>query len=83
VDPLSSWLTYWIVIGAFTAVESVTDLFISWLPLYSLAKMLMIMWLILPQTQGHLYVYVRFLQPLIARHEKEIDAYLAKVKTQI
>ncbi|KAJ1651100.1 hypothetical protein IWQ61_008257 [Dispira simplex] len=73
---LTHWLTYWLVIGAFTCVEFVTDLFIFWLPFYNLCKITLVLWLVLPQTQGATYVYKQVLRPWLVEHEEEIDCYL-------
>ncbi|KAJ1970308.1 hypothetical protein IWQ62_000035 [Dispira parvispora] len=73
---LTHWLTYWLVIGAFTCVEFVTDLFIFWLPFYNLCKITLVLWLVLPQTQGATYLYKQILGPWLAKHEEEIDRYL-------
>eukprot|EP00823_Brevimastigomonas_motovehiculus_P009661 TRINITY_DN937_c0_g1_i1.p1 TRINITY_DN937_c0_g1~~TRINITY_DN937_c0_g1_i1.p1 ORF type:complete len:212 (-),score=51.45 TRINITY_DN937_c0_g1_i1:269-856(-) len=38
-DDDSQWLTYWVVYGFFTLIESFTDFFLNWLPLYYVWKM--------------------------------------------
>lgn len=37
-DDDTQWLTYWVVYAAFGIIEYFTDLFLSWVPFYFLAK---------------------------------------------
>ncbi len=37
-DDDTQWLTYWVVYSAFGIAEYFTDMFLSWLPFYFLAK---------------------------------------------
>lgn len=57
----------------FTVLEFFADLFISTIPLYYLMKLLFVMWLMAPQTKGATTLYVRFIMPLIKKHEESID----------
>lgn len=50
-DELSNWLTYWGVLGLFHTGEVITDSFIWWLPFYEEAKILLVLWLVVPE--GH------------------------------
>lgn len=69
----AQWLTYWCVFSIFTVVEFFADLLISTIPLYYLAKLLFVIWLMAPQTKGATTLYVKFIMPLIKRHEESID----------
>ena len=37
-DDDTQWLTYWVVYAAFGIIEYFTDMFLSWVPFYFLAK---------------------------------------------
>ena len=37
-DDDTQWLTYWVVYAAFGIIEFFTDLILSWVPFYFLAK---------------------------------------------
>ena len=37
-DDDTQWLTYWVVYAAFGIIEYFTDIFLSWVPFYFLAK---------------------------------------------
>ncbi|KAJ1916439.1 ER membrane protein DP1/Yop1 [Tieghemiomyces parasiticus] len=79
---LTHWLTYWIVIGLFACVEFVTDIFIFWLPFYNLFKIGVVLWLMLPQTQGATYVYHTVVRPWLIENESKIDGYLHQAQTE-
>jgi receptor expression-enhancing protein 5/6 len=72
------WLTYWIVIGLFSLVESCTSLLETLIPMYHLIKMAFIVWLYLPQTRGAEFLYVHVVEPLLVRYETNIDDVLRK-----
>ncbi|CAO1613650.1 unnamed protein product [Sympodiomycopsis kandeliae] len=57
------WLTYWVVFGFFTFVESFVNVILYWFPFYYTVKTLIVIWLMLPQTQGAKTVYTRLLRP--------------------
>jgi receptor expression-enhancing protein 1/2/3/4 len=52
------------------------------IPLYYPAKMVFILYLVLPQTKGSSYLYTHHLQPFFHAHEPEIDATLSSLKTR-
>lgn len=50
-DDDKQWLTYWVVYGLCTSMETVSARLISWLPGYYLTKMLVLIWMMLPKTK--------------------------------
>ncbi|XP_050839005.1 receptor expression-enhancing protein 4 [Serinus canaria] len=72
------WMMYWIVFALFMTAETFTDLFISWLPFYYEVKMAFVIWLLSPYTRGASLLYRRFVHPMLARREKDIDAFLVR-----
>merc|ERR1712235_153023 len=40
----TKWLTYWVVYGFFSVMEFFSDIILSWLPFYYLAKMALFTW---------------------------------------
>ncbi|KAG0283509.1 receptor accessory protein 4 [Linnemannia gamsii] len=79
---LTAWLMYWTVMGMFSVVEFVLDTFIFWFPFYYEIKMLFVLWMILPQTQGSIYIYQAIVDPYLSKHEKEIDLALKDMKNK-
>eukprot|EP01018_Ginkgo_biloba_P031433 Gb_10095 [translate_table: standard] len=82
IDQLIFWCQYWIIIAAMTVLERVGDTFISWLPMYSEAKLAFIVYLWYPKTKGTTYVYETFVRPYVAKHETDIDRNLHELKTR-
>jgi receptor expression-enhancing protein 5/6 len=73
----TQWLTYWVVYGAFMIVEFFSDIILSWFPFYFLAKLIFLTWCMAPyQWNGASFIYFKFLQPFVKKHERRIDAYL-------
>ena len=67
------WLTYWIIYASFSLVESLTDFFLYWIPLYHLVKIAFLVWCFLPQTRGAEVVYAKVVEPVLVRYEGRID----------
>ncbi|XP_057440450.1 putative HVA22-like protein g [Lotus japonicus] len=74
------WCQYWIVVAFLTVVEGFGDTCISWLPLYSEAKLAFFVFLWYTKTEDSVHLYNSFLQPYIVKHEKEIDHSLSMLK---
>ncbi|KAF7233597.1 hypothetical protein EG68_12225 [Paragonimus skrjabini miyazakii] len=70
----TKWLTYWVVFAAVSVVEAFTDIFFYWIPLYSLLKCVMFLFLMSPtDPNGSMLIYERIIRPYILKHEKDID----------
>ena len=67
------WLTYWIIYATFALVESLTDFFLYWVPMYHLVKIAFLVWCFLPQTRGAELVYAKVVEPVLVRYEGRID----------
>ncbi|KAL0086374.1 TB2/DP1, HVA22 family-domain-containing protein [Phycomyces blakesleeanus] len=75
-------LTYWVVASGFLVAEYLTDIFLFWVPFYTDIKFVLLLWLILPQTQGTLVVYRDWLDPFLSQHEEYIDKTLIDIQTK-
>jgi receptor expression-enhancing protein 1/2/3/4 len=83
LEGLRFWCRYWIIIATVTVLERAGgDFFISWLPLYSEAKLAFIVYLWHPQTKGTSYVYATFVRPFVAKYEEEIDGNLGELRVR-
>nr|VDD02180.1 unnamed protein product [Brassica rapa] len=71
-----------ILVAALTIFERVGDTLVSWLPMYSEAKLAFFIYLWFPKTKGTTYVYDSFFKPYVSKHENEIDRSLTEVKTR-
>ncbi|KAL1925195.1 uncharacterized protein VTP21DRAFT_78 [Calcarisporiella thermophila] len=80
---LPPWLMYWSVMGLIGVAETLADLFIFWFPFYYEMKFLFILWLILPQTQGSVFLYRTVVEPYFTQHEREIDKAIENYQSSI
>lgn len=76
------WMMYWIVFALFTAAETFSDVFLSWMPFYYEIKMVFVFWLLSPVTQGSSFLYKKFVHPQLLKREKEIDEAIAQARTR-
>ncbi|KDP36936.1 hypothetical protein JCGZ_08227 [Jatropha curcas] len=82
IEHLRFWCQYWILVAVLTVCERIGDAFISWVPMYSEAKLAFIIYLWYPKTKGTTYVYDSFFKPYVAKHENEIDRSLLELRTR-
>jgi len=57
------WLSYWCIYGIVSVVESITDLLLSWIPMYEFVKMAFYVYLY--YLRGATFIYVKLLQPWV------------------
>ncbi|XP_022876060.1 putative HVA22-like protein g [Olea europaea var. sylvestris] len=82
IEQLRFWCQYWILVAMLTVCERIGDLFISWVPMYSEAKLAFFLYLWFPKTKGTTYVYDSFFRPYVAKHEPDIDRNLLELRTR-
>ncbi|GMY28279.1 putative HVA22-like protein g [Fagus crenata] len=82
IEHLRFWCQYWILVAVLTVCERIGDAFISWVPMYSEAKLAFFIYLWYPKTKGTTYVYDSFFRPYVAKHETEIDRNLLELRTR-
>ncbi|XP_058890149.1 receptor expression-enhancing protein 1-like isoform X1 [Acipenser ruthenus] len=74
------WMMYWIIFALFTTAETITDIFLCWVPFYYELKIAFVVWLLSPYTKGSSVLYRKFVHPTLTSKEKEIDEYLCQAK---
>ncbi|GFR49706.1 hypothetical protein Agub_g11859 [Astrephomene gubernaculifera] len=74
----TQWLTYWVVYAFLSTFESVGMFLLSWIPLYYEIKLLFVVWLIAPQTQGARKIYEEYIVPLLKKYGDKIDPVFGK-----
>ncbi|KAG2181960.1 hypothetical protein INT43_006885 [Umbelopsis isabellina] len=82
LQQLAPLLMYWIVTATFLVAEYVCDILLFWFPFYNDIKALLVIWFILPQTQGSVIIYQQVIQPFLTQHESRIDRALLDVQKQ-
>jgi len=77
------WMMYWIVYATFSAVESFMDpILYFWLPFYSEAKILFILYLVSSSTRGSSTIYRYWIHPTLCSNEAQIDVTISKFKSR-
>jgi receptor expression-enhancing protein 1/2/3/4 len=69
--------------AAFTAVQPIADTFLFFIPLYYSAKLAFACYLWANKLQGAELVYMRYVQPFVARQEPMVDRKLAEARSMI
>ncbi|KAB1203850.1 HVA22-like protein j, partial [Morella rubra] len=83
IEELRFWCQYWIIVALLTALERVGDALMSWFPLYSEMKLVLIIYLWYPKTKGTGYVYDTLLRPYVSQHETDIDRKLLEWRARV
>ncbi|KAH7731279.1 TB2/DP1 proteinHVA22 family protein [Aphelenchoides avenae] len=73
-DDDTKWLVYWTVFAAFSLADFFAAAIMSVFPIYWLFKILFLLYLYLPQTNGAEYLYHQYLDSFITK----VDEYAAK-----
>ena len=68
------WLTYWVVFGVLSLAEQVAGGFlVQFVPFYWPIKLLILVWLFHPMTNGASVIYDNVVHPLWKEHEGRIE----------
>ncbi|KAH3679595.1 hypothetical protein WICMUC_000827 [Wickerhamomyces mucosus] len=70
---IKEWAIYWLIFAILTVFESYFYFILKFIPLYSLLRVYISIWLILPQTKGANFIYIKYLEPFLNNHEAEIE----------
>ncbi|KAH8808556.1 TB2/DP1, HVA22 family-domain-containing protein [Xylogone sp. PMI_703] len=78
-DPalLAPWLIYWVILACVLLVESWLWFILFWIPFYGWFRLIFLLYLILPQTQGARYLYEEYLNPWLRENELVIDDFIS------
>lgn len=77
VSLLRPWLMYWVVFASFQFTESMFGPVLQLLPFYGLARLGVLTWMVLPQTQGAVQLYQTYLEPWLSNKDQAIDNAIA------
>ena len=73
LDDDKQWLTYWMAFSLLNFADSVLGFLLRLIPFYQLIKMLVLIWLQNPMTQGAKILYEKYLKPLTIKYKDQID----------
>ena len=71
-DDDKQWLTYWIVFGAFNIIDHFAEVITAFIPFYLFFKVLFLIFLMHPSTQGALMIYNAYILPNVEKYESKI-----------
>lgn len=84
-DPAQTtpWLIYFIILSLALVFESYTLFIIGWFPFYSWIRLVFLLYLVLPQTQGAKVLYLSYAEPFILKHESAIDIFIGETHQKL
>jgi hypothetical protein len=71
-DSHTHWLIYWVIFACYQTLDELIDILFSWIPLYFLVKIFLIVYAYHPATKGGDKLYA-LLRPLVRKHILRID----------
>ena len=66
------WLTYWVVFGLFSITDQFAGFILTIIPFYFFMKLLFLVWLMHPSSQGATTIYNNFVLPYMKQYEGKI-----------
>lgn len=78
------WLTYWVVFAVFSILEFFSDILLSWMPFYYLAKCVFLVWCCAPMSfNGSDFIYRTIIRPFFLQHQTKIQETVDNVSGKI
>jgi receptor expression-enhancing protein 5/6 len=79
-NDIKKWLTYWIVFGVFVIIDFFNIIIVKIFPYYFLMKIMFLIWLFMPGSNGCTIVYQLFVKKIFNSFEDSIDIYVDNIK---
>ena len=74
------WLSYWMIFGLLNVLETFFG-FIFWIiPYWSWLRLGLFVWLLLPNFDGALWIYMNVFKPFLGAHKDLIQHWISKVQ---
>ena len=68
-DDDTQWLTYWVVYAFFTVFDGMTAWILDLMPFYFLVKLVLMIWMFWPTTNGASTIYTVVLRPFLVKYQ--------------
>lgn len=68
-DDDTQWLTYWVVYAFFTVFDEMTSWILNLMPFYFMIKLVLMIWMFWPTTNGALVIYNTVLAPFLRKYQ--------------
>ncbi|XP_010536611.1 PREDICTED: HVA22-like protein e [Tarenaya hassleriana] len=62
------WLAYWILYSLLTLSELILQSALEWIPIWYTMKLVLVVWLVMPQTRGASFIYERFVRGQLMKY---------------
>lgn len=76
----TQWLTYWVVYAFFTVFDEMTSWILNLMPFYFMIKLVLMIWMFWPTTNGALAIYNTVLAPFLRKYQGQIDKHVDNVE---
>lgn len=77
------WLSYWIIFGVFSILDSFSFGILQLIPFYFVFKILFLLWCYMPNTQGSIIIYNLFVSKILKKLEININIATESFKNEI
>lgn len=81
LEAFQFWSKYWVILAVLSVAENVIFL-LTWIPFYSLFKLVFVVYLWHPRTRGVEFIYTKLVRKYVQPREVEIDRRLHEVQTR-
>jgi receptor expression-enhancing protein 5/6 len=78
-DDDKHWLTYWVVFACFTIIDMFSGFILKFIPFYFFLKIIFLIWLFMPNSQGCNIVYHLLVVRVFKCFEQDIDSASVKL----
>jgi len=78
-DDDKQWLTYWAVYAVFNFFDLFAKFILKIIPFYYVVKLIFLVWCFMPNTQGALFIYNKFLRNIFLKNEGKLNKYVSKI----
>ena len=78
-EEINMWLSFWCVFGVFQTVEMYIGYFLSFIPFCNLLRFVLLLYLMMPQTQSAKVIYTSVLKMILVKYKPQIEEFIARV----
>ncbi|GJD09369.1 HVA22-like protein i [Galdieria sulphuraria] len=82
-EKTKEWARNWLVLSCFFLSERLVEPLLQVLPLYAEVKLVLILWLTIPQFRGAEIVYKEYLLPFFSMHENSLDRLVSDIRIDV
>lgn len=76
------YTVYFKVISIFLVLDNLFSFILRFIPFYQFTKMLLVIWLSVPQCSGAVFIYRFYVNGLFKAREKDLDNFINSLKTK-